>query len=338
MILNMLQSPSLDTAFQTWLLQSLPAQSEGALLSPQPELLQALLQAQRPDLRLREPGPGLDWLLVENHFECLPAPEASLKTWKHWLQPMGRLVLTVPNLRFLPRLLQLLQGRWPLGWEQPVLQALTSEWLLQLFSTGGWEVLELAAKSHEMPQQAAIRAALASTGWDLSGFDADSLVSQWYLLATPESRGQAMPLPLEGLRGHILLLALDSAETESWPALEAYLRQFHPLSDICCVLFPLEIAFDPEIWQQRLSDWLLAKGFDPEAIPDLILPEGSLTEAELPRLLATVDTLIGAGAPSEWLEWARRLDKNLLWLGPLPVPVGFDAGRILRDWSALPPA
>jgi hypothetical protein len=334
MIGNMLQSPPIDTAFQTWLLQLLPTQAELALLSPDPDPLQRLLKEQRPNLHLREPGPGLDWLLVEAHLESQPDLEVCFNTWKNWLQPTGRLVLSVPNLRYLPRLLTLLQGRWPFGWDQPVLQALTSEWLLQLLSDGGWDLLELASQNHELLQQSAIRAALASTGWDLSGFDADSQVSQWYLLATPRSHWQAAPLPLEGLRAHNLLLALDG-QGQHWQALEDYLRQFQPQDSVACVLFPLEPAFDPEVWRERLLDWLVTKGFDPEAIPDLILPEAPLTAAEIPRLLATIDTLIGENAPAPWLEWARRLNKNLLWLGPGSLPTGFDTSHCLRDWSAL---
>lgn len=324
MIFSMLQSPPLDSAFQTWLLHVLPARAEVALLSPDPAKRSTQLSQVRPDLCWREPGPGLDWLVVESLFESAPDPEACLATWKHWLQPAGRLVLSVPNLRFLPRLLALLQGNWPFGWDQPVLQALSSEWLLQLLTDGGWELLEMAAQNHELPQQAGIRAALASTGWDLSGFDADSQVSQWYVLATPQShlgQWQTSPLALEGLRAHNLLLPLNSQADQSWQILEAYLHQFQPQTDISCVVFPLEPHFDPAAWQERLADWLIDRGFDPEAIPDLILPEAPLPATEIPRLLATVDTLIGAGAPSEWVEWARRLGKQVLWSA---------------DWSELP--
>lgn len=329
-----------DPAFLNWLAQLFPLYAEVVLLSPDKASLEQALTQIRSDLHWREASAQVDWLVVCGVLECQLDPLEALKQWRNWLSPTGKLLLSFPNLRYLPRLLTLLQGHWPWSWNSPQTQALTSESVLSLLPEADLAALELSAQHHPLPLKAGVHAALASTGCDLSGFEADCAISQWYLMAGPLAQqsgpSETVPLPLEGLRAHNLLLPLNPNPTHlCWQALRSYLTQIPPESDCCCVLYPLEADFDPQVWQEKLMQWLATELLDPQQIPDLLLPDTAVSPQAYPQLLASTETLILADTPSEWRNWARDQGKYLLCVSAADLPLGWNPNRIWRDWAHL---
>jgi hypothetical protein len=337
MISCMFADPMLDPIFVQWLSLLLPDRGEIAILSPHKEIWQTKLAQLRPGLTLCPARPGLDFLLVEGELECSTHPETDLQSWLQWLQPIGRLVLRVPNLRFLPHLVSFLEGQWPITWTGVERQAFTSEMLLSLLYEYGWETLEMQAQEHVFSQQVAIRRALEPLGWDLTGFDADSHISHFYVLATPQQKQALEPLSIEGLGNYNLLLPLIPESQKSWQALADYLKKVPVNASVSCVVVPQEQNYDPQYWQKKLSDWLEQQGFDANQIPDLILPDVAFASNNGPRLIAAVDILISADIPHDWLEWARRQGKDLLWLEDRVIPQGFLAENIFHNWDSWLP-
>ena len=305
-----------------WLAELVPAESAVAVLGA-PEFVP-------PTGQMRSPGHGLEWLIVFDALTQHLTPETQLLTWRNWLAPMGRLLVRVPNLRHFPNLLRLLGGHWPESDLSPEVHPLTAESVLHLFESTGWETLEVRAFHQAWPQQAAFREALCALSSDLTGFDADSVIAHFYILATPRASAEyPLPLPLEGLRTRNLLLPLTPDHSIR---LKEYLTLIPAETDLAAILMPLAAhsAYEPE----ALLAWLASQRFDANHIPDLIIPEIHLGLEDAPAAMQTVSALVAdETTPRELLEACRRQQKDLIWRADGPPPPGFSSDHVFIHWQ-----
>lgn len=128
---------------------------------------------------------ALDVLIVWEWLEQQHDPIESLKHLQDYLKPTGDLWLVVPNVRYLPQLVALMQDNWPCHTlsdgvtPHPQVHFFTQEYLKIVLPQANWHPIEWLNLGMPFNAQGqAILAAWETLGWSTQGL-ADSHVAWW---------------------------------------------------------------------------------------------------------------------------------------------------------------
>lgn len=133
------------------------------------------------------------------------------------------------------------------------------------------------------------------------------------------------PLDIPGRRGFTFLSVFQWSQRKGWDILiKAYLQAFTAADEVCLVIraYPGRIKQPP--LAQRLDAYVRQLGYDPAAIPPIILLEQFISELDMPALYAAADAFVlptrgegwgvpfmeamAMGLPTIATRWSAHLD------------------------------
>lgn len=276
---------------------------------------------------------SLDLIVGYQFLEYLNDENETIEILKTRLNPDAHMIFMVPNIRYFPKFIQLLEGNWPFNYSHcesavhPVIRHYSRESLLTLFLNKGLHIVDMHGIQHQFHENTLqVRQACQILPWEQSGLEGDSDISVFTIQVSvhrPKQENkrlsfnpEVLPLEIDDLKSHNCLILFESSNKSSWfPVIADYIRQIPLKFDLVCIV---KVLNGSEEILSELYEYLENEQLDLENCPDLIFLEQDIIDSQIPALVQSVTTIIliddNSQLQREMLQGALKLKKNVILL------------------------